>query len=68
MIVDWRVINLKFDEKMKKTEVKIEIDYYNIFSSRVRTVIDKQKWAYQESKGKGLWRLLSLLPSFLRTT
>lgn len=64
MIVDWRVINLKFGEKMKKAEVKVEIDYYNIFSPRVRTVIDKQKWAYQENKGKGLWRLMSLLPEF----
>lgn len=63
-VVDYRVINIKYDEEKREAEVKVEIDYYRLSTLSVKTVIDNQKWAYQENKGKGLWRLMSLLPDF----
>ncbi len=63
-VVDYRVMNIKYDEKKKEAEVKVEIDYYKRNILSLKTVIDNQKWAYQEKEGKGLWRLMSLLPDF----
>ena len=63
-VVDYRVTNIKYDEKNKEAEVKIEVDYYKLSTLSLKTVIDNQKWAYQEKEGKGFWRLMSLLPEF----
>ncbi len=63
-VVDYRVINIKYDEKKNEAEVKVEIDYYKLSTLSLKTVIDNQKWTYQEKEGKGLWRLMSLLPDF----
>jgi hypothetical protein len=63
-VVDYRVMNIQYDEKKKEAEVKVEIDYYRLSTLSLKTIIDHQKWAYQEKEGKGLWRLMSLLPDF----
>jgi len=63
-MVDCRVMNVTYDEKKNTAEVTVEIDYYTHSSPRMRTVTDHQKWAYQGKEGKGLWRLMSLLPEF----
>lgn len=63
-VVDYRVMNIEYDEKKKEAEVKVEIDYYRLSTLSVKTVIDNQKWAYQEKEGKGFWRLMSLPPDF----
>ncbi len=63
-VVDYRIIAVKYDEKNREADVTVEIDYYTISSSRVRTLVDNQKWVYQEIEGIGLWRLTSLLPEF----
>jgi len=63
-VVDYRVMNIKYDEKKNEAEVKVEIDYYKLSTLSLKTVIDNQKWTYQEKEGKGLWRLMSLLPDF----
>ena len=63
-VVDYRVINVTFDEKKKEAAIKVELDYYTLASPRVRTVVDNQRWAYEGEEGKGVWRLMSLLPEF----
>jgi hypothetical protein len=63
-VVDYRVMHIEYDEKKKEAEVKVEIDYYKRSTLSLKTVIDNQKWAYQEKEGKGYWRLMSLLPNF----
>lgn len=63
-VVDYRVLNVNFDEKRKEAEVRIEMDYYTLSSPKLRTVVDKQRWAYEGEEGKGEWRLMSLLPEF----
>jgi hypothetical protein len=62
-VIDYRLVDVKYDEKKNEAEVKVEIDYTpSLF--RIRTIVDNQKWAYQEKEGIGLWRLISLLPEF----
>jgi len=63
-VVDYRILSVKYEEEKKEAEAKIEIDYYSNSSPRVRTVVDNQKWSYQIKKGKGVWKLMSLLPEF----
>ena len=63
-VVDFRVLDIKYDEKKKEAEAKVEIDYYRHSTLSLKTVIDNQKWAYQEKEGRGHWRLMSLLPDF----
>jgi hypothetical protein len=63
-VVDYRIVTVKYDDMRKEAEVKVEIDYYTLSSSKVRTLVDIQKWVYQEKEGIGLWRLMSLLPEF----
>jgi hypothetical protein len=63
-VVDYRVMNVTFDEKKKEAAVKVELDYYTLSSPRLRTVVDNQRWAFEGEEGKGVWRLMSLLPEF----
>lgn len=63
-VVDYRIMHIEYDEKKKEAEVKVEIDYYKRSTLSLKTVIDNQKWAYQEKEGRGHWRLMSLLPDF----
>jgi hypothetical protein len=63
-VVDYRVMSVVFDEKKKEAAIKIELDYYTLSSPRLRTVVDNQRWAYEGEEGKGVWRLMSLLPEF----
>ena len=63
-VVDYRVMNVTFDKKNKEAAVKVELDYYTLSSPRLRTVVDNQKWVYEGAEGKGVWRLVSLLPEF----
>jgi hypothetical protein len=63
-VVDYRVMHIEYDEKKKEAEVKVEIDYYKRSTLSLKTVIDNQKWVYQEKEGRGHWRLMSLLPDF----
>lgn len=63
-VVDYRIMDVTYDDMKKEAEVKVEIDYYTLSSSTIRTLVDNQKWVYQEKEGIGLWRLISLLPEF----
>ena len=63
-VVDYRIMDVTYDDAKKEAEVKVEMDYYTLSSSTLRTLVDNQKWVYQEKEGIGLWRLISLLPEF----
>ncbi len=63
-VVDYRVAGVKFDEQKGEAEVRVEIDYYTFSTYRLRTLVDTQKWAYLDERGKKQWRLVSLLPEF----
>lgn len=63
-ISDYRVVNVRFDEKALEAEVDTVFDYYRIDSPTVKTVTDRQKWAYRDEHGVKQWRLQSPPPEF----
>ena len=63
-VVDYRIINVQYDERKKKATVNAEISYHTLSSNRVRTLTDKQLWLYGEENGSKRWRLMTLLPEF----
>ena len=63
-VVDYRVIDIEYDEAKKKATVNAEISYYMVSSNRVRTLMDKQIWSYEKGNGKHQWQLITLLPEF----
>lgn len=68
-MVDLRVISQECLPKELKAEATVEIDYFVLPDSRLRTVTDKQKWIYREEDdtkpelGEG-WKLVSPFPDF----
>ena len=52
------------DPEKRKAEVRMELDYYIMPSTTIKTVVDVQQWRYvEEAKHKGWW-LETLLPEF----
>jgi hypothetical protein len=63
-VVEYEIIAVDYDEAGKKATVSAKITYSTRSSNRVRTLIDKQVWSYEDSKGSKQWRLMTLLPEF----
>ena len=63
-ISDYRVVNVRYDEKTLEGEVDTVFDYYRIDSMTVKSVTDRQKWAYKDEHGVKQWRLRSPPPEF----
>ena len=63
-VLDFEIIAVDNDEASKKATVNAKITYSMRSSNRVRTLIDKQVWSYEDPKGSKQWRLMTLLPEF----
>ena len=63
-VSDYEIITVDYDEASKKATVNAKITYSTRSSNRVRTLIDKQVWSYEDPKGSNQWRLMTLLPEF----
>jgi hypothetical protein len=63
-ILDVREIKLDFDETKGRVKVEVEIDYYRLPSTLVKTLSYTQKWAYTEEHGTKRWHIMTLLPEF----
>jgi hypothetical protein len=63
-VVDYRIKAMECDPVKGKATLKVEFDYYRLPSTRVLTVVDNQKWSYEEENGGRHWRLQTLLPDF----
>ena len=63
-VAEYEIIAVDYDEAGKKATVNAKITYSTRFSNRVRTLIDKQVWSYEDPKGSNQWRLMTLLPEF----
>ncbi len=63
-VTEYRILKKKYDEVKGEAEVQVEIDYYNLFSLRVKTLLDTQKWVFVDEKDKKGWRLVSPFPEF----
>lgn len=60
-ITDYRIRSREIDVEKGEATLVVEIDYYRLPSNRVRTVIYRQKWTYEEKSG---WRVTNLFPPF----
>ena len=63
-LVDFRILSRTYNAEKHEAVVEVESDYYNVFSQAVKTLRDKQKWAYLEEKGTKRWKVVSPLPEF----
>ncbi len=63
-VVEYRVINVDYDAARLKATVNVQISYFLLPSTLVKTVIDKQVWQYVDEGGSRAWRLTSLPPEF----
>ncbi len=63
-IVDSRILSTMYDEQRRKATAEVEIDYYILSTTKVKTLRDTQEWAYRDEQGVKSWRLMSLLPEF----
>jgi hypothetical protein len=65
-VVDYRIRAKQCLADKKQAEATVEFDYYVLPDSRVKTVIDRQTWIYQEETAKEIegWKLTSPLPNF----
>jgi hypothetical protein len=63
-VVDYRIKNVAYDPEKRTAEVRLELDYYLMPSTTVKTVVDMQKWRYVEDADQKGWRLETLLPEF----
>ena len=63
-IIDYQIIDLKYDEKTEEASAVVTFSYYRISSGLVTKVTDYQKWVYIDEGGGKAWKLRSLLPEF----
>lgn len=63
-IVDSRVMNSTYDSQKRKGTMEVEIDYYFLNTTRVKTIRNTQEWVYFDKPEMKGWRLVSPLPEF----
>jgi len=63
-ITDYRILDVKYDEKAQKAVATVIFDYYMLTSATVKKVTDTQKWVYAGEGAAKSWKLLSLPPEF----
>ena len=63
-IIDYKIINTKYTDEKHQASIDVEISYYNLYSYKVKSLRDLQKWVYSEENGVKGWRLMSVLPEF----
>lgn len=63
-IFDYRIRARDCNPEKKEATAIVEFDYFRSPSATVHTVLDEQKWFYEDEAGSGSWRLKSLLPKF----
>lgn len=63
-MADYRVKGVDMDPEKGTATVRVEIDYYILPSTRLKTLEDVQQWRYEEVDGKERWRIVTPLPEF----
>ena len=63
-IVDLHVRSILLDEIKRKATVDVDIEYHFRTTTRVKSLRDRQEWAYKDEPGLTGWRLISPLPEF----
>ena len=63
-IVDYRILSTTLTGDHESADAVVEFDYYILPSTRVKTVVDNQKWKLFKDDIKSYWKLMSLPPEF----
>lgn len=63
-IADYRVVSTEMDSEKGTATVRLEIDYYILPSTRLKTIQDVQQWRYGEKDGDTRWRIVTPPPEF----
>jgi hypothetical protein len=63
-IVDCRVLSTVLGSNGETADVTMEIDYHILPSTRIKTVVDRQKWQLFKADMKNYWLLMTLPPEF----
>jgi len=63
-VIDYKIIDVKFDEKAREATAVILFSYYLLNTGQVSKVTDNQRWVYSEAGSDKGWRLASPLPEF----
>lgn len=63
-IVDSRMISTDLESSGEVANVIMEFDYHILPSTRVKTVVDRQKWKLFKTDMKSYWKLMTLPPEF----
>lgn len=63
-VADYRVKSTELDLEKGTAKVHVEIDYYILPSTQLKTVDDLQEWRYAEEDGVERWRIETPPPEF----
>lgn len=63
-MADYRVTATELDPEKGTAMVRMEVDYYILPSTRLKTVEDVQQWRYEEVDGAERWRIITPPPAF----
>ncbi|AJE02447.1 hypothetical protein [Geobacter pickeringii] len=63
-VADYRVVSTELDPEKGTATVHMEIDYYVLPSTRLKSVRDVQQWRYEEKDGDLRWRIVTPPPEF----
>ena len=63
-IFEYRIVNKTVNETARTARLDVELDYYMLSSSRVKTLRYLQEWIYIEGKDFKGWRIITPLPPF----
>ncbi|WP_298433380.1 hypothetical protein [Geobacter sp.] len=63
-VADYRVVSTELDPEKGTATVRMEIDYYILPSTRLKSVQDVQQWRYEEKDGDLRWRIVTPPPEF----
>jgi hypothetical protein len=63
-IFEYRVANKTVNETARTARLDVELDYYMLSSSRVKTLRYLQEWIYIEGKDSKGWKVITPLPPF----
>lgn len=64
-VADYRVTSTELDVDKGTATVRVEVDYFILPSTRLKTLVDEQQWRYVEDGEKGnRWFLATPPPEF----
>ncbi|HTZ18893.1 MAG TPA: hypothetical protein VMB78_10690 [Dissulfurispiraceae bacterium] len=61
-LIDYKIINVRYDEIQKKARVDVSIEYYLLSNYKAKKILATEEWAFVEEHGVKGWMLMSPMP------